>query len=73
MEFSRYPIPAEMHAIEQAARLARARTIAGCFIAAARGLKALAARGASAFAAATPRPEASPERRAGCNVARGAS
>jgi hypothetical protein len=73
MKFSRYPTPAEMHALEQAARLARARAIAGYFIAAARGLKRLAARGASALAVEAPRPQASIRRSAGCNIAKGAS
>ena len=50
MKLTRYPTPAELDAIERAARRARAEAIAGFLVAAARGLKTLVARCAAALA-----------------------
>lgn len=49
-ELRRFPTPEEIHAIEQAARQARAEAIARMVFAAARGLKTLIVRGATALA-----------------------
>jgi len=49
-ECRRFPTPQEMHAIEQAARRARAEEFRRLFAVGARKLKALIARGATAFA-----------------------
>lgn len=62
IELTRYPTPAEMDAIERAARRARAEAIAGLFAAAARGLKALIVRCAATLAV-RPKGTDSPLRR----------
>jgi hypothetical protein len=55
MQSRRYPTPEEVHAIEQAARQARAQAIAQLFAAALGQLKALIVRGATALASTVRR------------------
>lgn len=63
IEYPRYPTPEEIHALEHAARRARAETIARLFGAAVRGLVKLIVRGAALLAGKSRGPRA-PARRA---------